>query len=96
MVIDDQPGVRFLIQEALREAGYPITQPREGKEALEKIASEAPDLVILDMEMPGMSGVEFLRELRKRSFTVPVVVMTAYSELEIAKQASKYMVSCFL
>ncbi|CEP68411.1 Signal transduction response regulator, receiver domain [Moorella glycerini] len=96
MVIDDQPGVRRLICEALKQAGYNLCVATEGREALEKIASEAPDLVILDIKMPGMSGVEFLKELRRRSFVTPVIIITAYDELDLVEQASKYDARYFL
>lgn len=96
MVIDDQPGVRRLICEALQQAGFNVTVATEGKEALTKITSEEPDLVILDIKMPGMSGVEFLKELRKRSFFIPVIIITAYTELDVEEQATRFGASYFL
>jgi two-component system response regulator (stage 0 sporulation protein F) len=96
MVIDDQPGVRRLICEALKQVGYSLCVATEGREALEKIASEAPDLVILDIKMPGMSGVEFLKELRRRSIVTPVIIITAYNELDLVEQASQYDAHYFL
>ncbi|MDK2894292.1 MAG: two-component system, response regulator, stage 0 sporulation protein [Moorella sp. (in: firmicutes)] len=90
MVIDDQPGVRRLICEALRQLGYSLCVASEGREALEKIASEAPDLVILDIKMPSMNGVEFLKELRKLSVATPVIIITAYNELDLVEQASEF------
>jgi len=96
MVIDDQPGVRRLIAEALKVAGFTITAATDGQEALEKIILEEPSLVILDMKMPGMNGLDFLQELRRRFAALPVIVITAYNELELAEQASRFGVSCYL
>ncbi|MDN5343996.1 MAG: two-component system, response regulator, stage 0 sporulation protein [Clostridia bacterium] len=96
MVIDDQPGVRRLICEALKQGGYNLCVATEGKEALAKLTSEVPDLVILDMKMPGMSGMEFLKEMRKLSYSLPVIVITAYNDLDLVEQASKYGASHFL
>ena len=90
MVIDDQPGVRRLICEALKQAGFNVTVAREGKEALARITNEEPDLVILDLKMPGMSGEEFLRELQQRALSIPVIIVTAYSELHPQEQADRY------
>ncbi|MGI9862979.1 response regulator, partial [Moorella naiadis] len=77
MVIDDQPGVRRLIAEALKVAGFTVTAATDGQEALEKIVLEEPSLVILDMKMPGMNGLDFLQELRRRFIALPVIVITA-------------------
>ncbi|BCV23055.1 response regulator [Moorella sp. Hama-1] len=96
MVIDDQPGVRRLIAEALKIAGFTVTAATDGQEALEKITLEEPSLVILDMKMPGMNGLDFLQELRRRFVTLPVIVITAYNELELTEQASRYGVSFYL
>lgn len=96
MVIDDQPGVRRLIAEALKQVGFNVTVATDGQEALEEIALEEPSLVILDMKMPGMNGVEFLQELRRRFLALPVIVITAYNELDLAEQASKLGASYYL
>ncbi|MDK2821160.1 MAG: two-component system, response regulator, stage 0 sporulation protein [Clostridia bacterium] len=96
MVVDDQPGVRFLLSEALQKLGFIITLATEGNEALNKIAKEKPELVILDMKMPGMGGIEFLKQLRQRSITIPVLIITAYSEMNLIKQAGEYGVNYIL
>lgn len=83
MVVDDQPGIRRLVYEVLNQAGYNVTLATNGKEALTKIAVEKPELIILDMKMPGMNGVDFLKELRSNSYDMPVIVITAYSEMNV-------------
>lgn len=96
MIVDDQPGVRRLLLEALRQAGFHVSQAASGEEGLQKIISEKPNLAILDMKMPGMSGVEFLRELHRRAYSLPVIVVTAYEDKELAEQARKLGVRYFL
>lgn len=76
-VDDDQPNV-ILIQRNLERKGYQVITALNGEEALGKIADEHPDLVILDVMMPGMDGMEMLRQLRADSTTasLPVILLT--------------------
>ncbi|MCG0277042.1 MAG: response regulator [Thermanaeromonas sp.] len=82
--------------EALSQAGFRVCQAASGEEGLQKIIAEKPSLAILDMKMPGMSGVEFLRELHRRACSLPVIVVTAYEDKELAEQARKLGVRYFL
>ncbi len=96
LVVDDQMGVRRLISEALLEIGYYADQASSGREALEKLKEKEYHLIILDVKMPGMSGVETLYEIRKIKPDIPVVLMTAYEELEIMEEAEKLGVKRYL
>jgi two-component system response regulator (stage 0 sporulation protein F) len=96
MVIDDQPGVRRLIYEVLNQAGFNVTLATNANEALGRIAIDKPGLIILDMKMPGMSGVEFLKELQHKAQDLPVIVITAYSEMNINEEVRKLGVRYFL
>ncbi len=89
LVVDDQMGVRRLLFEAFSEEGYIVELAGSGQEALEKVRKMPPDIVLMDMKMPGMNGLEALREIKKFDNTVPVVMMTAYGELEIVAEAMK-------
>ncbi|KUK11906.1 MAG: Response regulator receiver domain protein (CheY-like) [Moorella sp. 60_41] len=60
-----------------------------GEEGLRKVIMDRPSLAIVDIKMPGMNGVEFLRELHKRSYHLPVIAITAYEDEELAEQAQK-------
>lgn len=94
--MDDQPGVRRLLLEALRQAGFQVSMAANGEEGLRKIITENPSLVILDMKMPGMNGVEFLSELHRLSCRLPVIIISAYNDRDLAEQAQKLGVRHFL
>lgn len=96
LVVDDQMGVRRLISEALLEIGYVADQASGGREALEKLKEKEYRLILLDVKMPGMSGVETLHEIRKISADVPVVLMTAYEELDIMEESERLGVKHYL
>ncbi len=79
LVVDDEPDLRDLLSARLLEAGYRVDTAAEGPEALEMIEEAVPDLLLLDLMMPGMDGWEMLRRLRSRPATaeLPVIVITA-------------------
>ncbi len=77
LVVDDQAGIRALLAEALGVLGYQVQPAASGPEALAYLDRTPPDLVLLDMNMPGMSGLETLRELRRLHRTLPVLMITA-------------------
>lgn len=87
LVIDDQPGIRRLLAEVLQEDGYDVEVAANGQEALQKVKEITPGLILMDMKMPGMDGLETFRELKKIGKAERVVMMTAYGELELVKEA---------
>lgn len=87
LIVDDQMGVRMLLHEAFQEIGYKVEMAANGPDALIKIDQVRPDIVLMDMKMPGMSGLEVLRELKKQGKELKVILMTAYGELEIVAEA---------
>ena len=84
LVVDDQPQNVKLLQQILSVTGYDVITASSGKEALEKVAAETPDIVLLDVVMPEMSGYEVCRALRARKATelLPIVMVTALDPLE--------------
>lgn len=80
LVVDDQMGVRRLIQEVFREVGYRVATAVHGQEALALCSVELPGLVLLDMKMPVMDGIETLRTLRHLYPELPVIIMTAVGD----------------
>ena len=75
LVVDDEPQIRRVMRAILTGLGYYVADARSGEEALEKLAAEKFDLVLLDMNMPGMGGLEACREIRAR-WDVAVIVLT--------------------
>jgi two-component system response regulator (stage 0 sporulation protein F) len=96
MVVDDRMGIRKLLQEVLQSAGYGVITAAGGREAVERISRLAVDLVLLDMKMSGMDGLETLTTLKKIRSDVVVIIMTAYEELEILKEAMRCGASAFI
>ncbi len=89
LIVDDQPGVRRLLYEAFTDAGYRVRTAAGGREALKIASLEMPDIILLDVKMPDMNGLETLGEIRKTNCDVPVLLMTAYGELEVVEEAKK-------
>ena len=79
LVVDDIEDIRSLLQEALQANGYSTLEAADGREALSIIETEPPDLVILDIAMPVMSGFQVLRQLRKNS-DIPVIMLSARTD----------------
>jgi two-component system, OmpR family, response regulator ResD len=76
LIVDDEPMVRDVLTRYLEHEGFTVRTAEDGPEALELAASAAPDLVVLDLMLPGLDGLEVLRRLRERGPT-PVVLLTA-------------------
>jgi len=89
LVVDDQLGVRRLMLETFKAEGFSVQTASSGQEALEKIRECPPGLILLDMKMPGMNGLETLREIKKINPAQVVIMMTAYEELEVVAEAVK-------
>lgn len=79
LVVDDEEGLRLLYKEELEEAGWLVTLASSGEESLRKIEEGVVDLVLLDIKMPGMDGVEVLRRVKERWKDLPVILCSAYS-----------------
>src|SRR4051812_21706151 len=79
LVVEDERDIAALVAYHLTKGGYRVRTAGSGPEAIEGVANERPDLIILDLMLPGLSGYEVLAELRRRGETaeVPVVVLTA-------------------
>jgi len=75
LVVDDDPQIRRVMKATLVGHGYEVIEARSGEEALEKLSGEMPNLVLLDMNMPGIGGLETCRSLRQGS-DIPVIILT--------------------
>jgi two-component system, OmpR family, KDP operon response regulator KdpE len=78
LVVDDEPQIRRVLRTTLSAEGYTITEARDGTEALEKVREIKPDLILLDMNMPGLDGLQTCREIRSDS-EVPIIMLTVRS-----------------
>jgi two-component system nitrogen regulation response regulator NtrX len=91
LVVDDEDGIRRSLAGILSDEGFDSTGARDGDEALASIASEGlPDLVLLDIAMPGRDGVEVLVELRERWPALPVVMMSGHGTVETAVRTTRH------
>lgn len=88
LIVDDQNGIRILLMEVFSSEGYDTFQASNGKLALEIVKREAPDLVLLDMKIPGMDGLEILKHVKTINRDIKVIMMTAYGELDMIKEAT--------
>ncbi len=75
LVVDDEPQVRRVMKSTLTAEGYTITEASNGNEALEVFRAKPPDIILLDLNMPGMDGLEACRQIR-RSSEVPIIMLT--------------------
>lgn len=76
-VADDEPELASLLAETLLDAGYEVVTAQDGKGLLEKVDQKAPDLILLDINMPGLSGWEVRRKLLEKGVKAPVIAVTA-------------------
>jgi two-component system, OmpR family, KDP operon response regulator KdpE len=75
LVVDDEPQIRRVLRSTLSSQGYVITEAKTGEEAVESVRKNKPDLVLLDVNMPGMGGIEACREIRGSS-EAPIIMLT--------------------
>ena len=89
LVVDDDRAMRLALAESLESCGYDITAAENGREALERFRKGKFDLVVTDMKMPGMTGIEVLRGVKELSPEMPVILITAYGTVGTAVEAMK-------
>jgi DNA-binding NtrC family response regulator len=89
LVVDDDLYIQEALGDRLESLGYGVTRASDGKQALEFIDHQDPQMVFLDIEMPGMKGLDVLREIRRREKDFPVVMITAYGSIDLAVEAMK-------
>ncbi len=79
LIVDDEDAIRLLYTEEFEEDGYDVVAYGSGQEALDNFEKENPDIVILDIAMPGISGLDVLSKIKEVSPNTPVIMSTAYS-----------------
>lgn len=89
LVVDDQPGIRALLCALFQDKGFETSEASNGIMALEIAKMNRPDIVLLDMKIPGMDGLQILRQLRQKVPHARVIMMTAYGELTLLREAMR-------
>ncbi len=96
LVCDDEELIRWSLREYLEAEGYAVVEAGDGIECLEKVASDAPDLLVLDLKMPRMGGMKVLQQLARDESDLPVIVITAHGAVELALQATRLGAGAYL
>jgi CheY-like chemotaxis protein len=78
LVVDDEENIRLLYKEELHDEGYEVAIAANAEEAMKQIHADKPDVITLDIKMPGMDGIEFMRKLKDESSDIPVILCSAY------------------
>lgn len=86
MLVEDEPVVRLSLADYLEDCGYRVLQTDTPAEALARLNDEAPDLVVCDYMMPGMSGKAFLEQMRREFPSVPVIVFTGMTDEALGRE----------
>jgi DNA-binding NtrC family response regulator len=89
LLVDDQDTIRFFLEKTLKQEGYEAVTARTGAEAIEKARAVVPDLVLLDLKLPDMDGLEVLRKIKEIFPEIGVVMITAFGDIETAVNAMK-------
>src|ERR1700730_14709414 len=89
LIVEDEAKMRRLLELRLGEEGFAVHSAADAETGLQLLVREKPDLVVTDLRLPGMSGLEFLQAVKRANAALPVVVMTAYGTVESAVEAMK-------
>jgi len=93
LVVDDNENISFLYEQELSEDNHDVTSISSAIEALEYLKTNRPDLIVLDICMPEMDGIEFLQRLRAKSISIPIILNTGFSSCsEYSRSADRCVV----
>ena len=98
LVIDDEPQLVDMVKMRLEANGFQVLSAKDGKEGLEKVRQEKPDLVLLDVMMPGMDGFEVFKRIKKdpKTMLIPVIMLTARGEVQSIFRAKDLRVTDYM
>lgn len=96
LIVDDELIITRALARALKNEAYDIQIAENGKKGLELIRKTAPDLILLDMMMPEMTGLDVLEKMREEQIDIPVIFMTAYGDFATEKRARELGISVYL
>lgn len=89
LVVDDEKAILKLLTDMLKDEGFLVSSAENGYEALKQIEKEEPDLVLLDIYLPGINGIETLQEIKKINASIPVIIISSYGNIDNAVHATK-------
>lgn len=89
LVVDDDPGMVDTLTDILEAVQYRVFTAASGRTAIAELGETPPDVVLMDIQMPGLNGVQTLRAIKDRSPGVPVIMMTAYTRDELVHEAER-------
>jgi DNA-binding NtrC family response regulator len=89
LIADDDPNIIRIVKDRLASKGFKVITASNGEEALTLVKRESPSIAVLDLQMPVMSGMEVLKEIKKNNLDVTIIFLTAYGTIELAVQAMK-------
>ncbi|KGP74158.1 response regulator [Pontibacillus yanchengensis] len=83
LVVDDQPGIRMLLEEVIKTEGYQILLAQTGQEAIDQVLKHQPDLMLVDLKLPIKDGMQVVKELEEEERIVPTIIMSGLAEDEL-------------
>lgn len=96
LIVDDDKNMRWVLEKALKKEGHQVLSRSDGESGLSSLNEEIPDLVLCDLKMPGMSGLELLEKLKVQQPQVPVIMITGFGSVETAVEAMKLGAADFI
>ena len=96
LLVDDEEGIRKILGLSLEDMGYTVETAANGAEALERYESFRPDIVLTDIKMPVMDGIELLQKLKRENPDTEVIMITGHGELDLAIKSLKYEATDFV
>ncbi|MGI6433898.1 MAG: response regulator [Syntrophomonadaceae bacterium] len=87
LIVDDQKGVRRLLEELFKKSNWIVHTAADGSEAIAKLESISPHIILMDMKMPNMNGLEASQKILEHRPELVIVMMTAYGEMDVIKKA---------
>jgi two-component system response regulator (stage 0 sporulation protein F) len=87
LIVDDQKGVRRLLEELFKKDGWEVHLACDGKEAIARVDETLPDIILMDMKMPSMNGLEASQKILARNNNQAILMMTAYGEMDVVQKA---------
>jgi signal transduction histidine kinase len=96
LIVDDEDGVRSVLSLSLRAVGYEVMTAADAREALVEVTGGRPEIVLADIKMPGMDGIELLRRIKEKDAETEVIMMTGHADLDLAVKSLQYDAADFI